>query len=518
MSSQPIQRVNIFNIKNQDDITNFIEHFKRDKVSEVYLNEYRLKRIIDFIGLNISIVLEENYNDKVYNDTFYYHYSSKFNIPLKASKRLSFFKTNDITIDDFYSIERQQVLEDTFIGILILRPLGKVSIGRTLFNPKNIDRVKNHHIRTTRFEVIIVGKSLAIQAFPFSSQDSEVMTCAETTIWALLEYYGTRYAEYKTVLPHEITSSVSKRAFERVVPSVGLSYYQNSQTLKDFGFSPKIYSRFNNGVNIFSDKDFKRFFHYYVESGIPFTTSVLLKQSSKNEGHAIVCIGHSKSRDLNVAPTKNNDIFLIDSSEFYKKYIFMDDNTTPYIEYGFDNFEYYKRPHGIFDETIIKSFIVPLYKRIHLDSSNASKIIYKILLNNNIGLKKSIEDMPDYSEDNPIVIRIFLTSSRRYKVYSALNHKQQLKKLFTQRDYPKFIWVGEISTKKLYEEEKILGEVILDATSYSTEFNYLDSIISIHFLSQVTNKVKYGSMEDMVRGFKNINNDSAYNMYKHNLN
>lgn len=517
MSTQQ-QRITIFNIKTISDIDTFIDHFKTDKISQVYLNETRLKQIITLLGLNISVVIEESYNDKVYNDTYYHHYSSKFNTPLKKSKRLSFFKTSDISKDQFYSKEGHKKLQDTFIGILVLRPLSKVSIGRTLFNPKQIDTLKSCHIRTTNFEVVIIGVSLNIEAFPFSSQDGEVMTCAETTIWGLLEYYGTRYPEYKTVLPSEITNSVSKRAFERVVPSIGLSYYQNSQTLKDFGFAPKIYSRFNGGTNIFEDNDFKRFFHYYIESGIPFTTSISLEKANKKEGHAIVCVGHSSKRDLSVPAAHNNGIYINDSSEFYDKYIFMDDNNSPYTTYKFDDFDYYKQVSSKkYDKTTIKSFIVPLYKRIHLDSSNASKIIYKILLNDKIGISKSIDDFPEYSVDNPIVVRIFLTSSRRYKIYASLNHKEQLKPLYTQRDYPKFIWVGEITTKKLYQEEKILGEIILDATSYSTETNYLDSIISIHFLNQITNKTKYGSIEELIRGFKDIKNKNAYSMYKHNL-
>lgn len=54
----------------------------------------------------------------------------------------------------------------------------------------------------------VLGVKLFIEGFPHSSQDSETITCAETTIWAAMEYFGTRYSDYKPVLPSTIIKTM----------------------------------------------------------------------------------------------------------------------------------------------------------------------------------------------------------------------------------------------------------------------------------------------------------------------
>lgn len=43
-----------------------------------------------------------------------------------------------------------------------------------------------------------LGLKFYVKAFSSSSQDTETISCAETTVWALMEYYGNKYAEYST--------------------------------------------------------------------------------------------------------------------------------------------------------------------------------------------------------------------------------------------------------------------------------------------------------------------------------
>jgi hypothetical protein len=51
-----------------------------------------------------------------------------------------------------------------------------------------------------------------------------------------MEYFGHKYVDYVPVLPSDIITALSNPAFERVVPSRGLSVSQISFALKQFGF------------------------------------------------------------------------------------------------------------------------------------------------------------------------------------------------------------------------------------------------------------------------------------------
>mgnify|MGYP003416546851 FL=1 len=113
-------------------------------------------------------------------------------------------------------------------------------------------------------------------------------------------------------------------------------------------------------------------------------------------------------------------------------------------------------------------------------------------------------------------IRIFLATARNYKE----SRFKSLSKSYIVIDnipLPKFIWVCEISTKELYKENKIFGEIILDATaSKHDKFNQL-------ILLRYPNKLSYKIFEEPLERLKlrlSINRrdlELTYEMYKNNL-
>ena len=86
-----------------------------------------------------------------------------------------------------------------------------------------------------------------VKGFPHSSQDAETISCAETTLWALMEYFGNKYPEYRPVLPSDIIKTLKQVSSERQVPSKGLNIQQMSFALKEYGFGTRIYSRHQYG-------------------------------------------------------------------------------------------------------------------------------------------------------------------------------------------------------------------------------------------------------------------------------
>lgn len=77
-----------------------------------------------------------------------------------------------------------------------------------------------------------MGIKMRVSGFPHSSQDGEMMSCAETTVWSILEYFGNKYSEYRPVMPSDILAALKPFAYERQLPSGGLSFEQISSALK----------------------------------------------------------------------------------------------------------------------------------------------------------------------------------------------------------------------------------------------------------------------------------------------
>ena len=145
-----------------------------------------------------------------------------------------------------------------------------------------------------------------MDAFPYSMQDTEAMTCAETALLNLMDYYGTHFPEYRTAVPSEIAELVHNNRHDRSLPSAGLSKEIISMIFLHTGFSPKIY---DSGA--YKDQDdrkrmtaLRHIMHYHIESGIP--VAVTLREDGGDLGHVLICIGHSTGElfDAETIPMK----------------------------------------------------------------------------------------------------------------------------------------------------------------------------------------------------------------------
>lgn len=440
------------------DLSGKIEYFQ-------YMEDEFVK-FTNLLSFPITIILEKTYVDRTFRDCYYYFYASKHFQVEKNCQRITLFE-GEYTLSDFYNEEKTTKLKNDIIGTIVIRPLIYGAWGRTLIDPKKLNQ-KEFYVRTTKYQQIINGIEFTINAYPFSSQDVEVMSCAETSVWTILNYYGTRYSEYRTVLPSEIISEISLISKERVLPTQGLTYLQKSNILKKFGFSPRVYSR-----DVYGDIETKRVFHYYVESGIPLTISL--------NNHSTVCIGHVKTNSLvssvdsGLKRTIGGYTF-VDSADMHDEYVIIDDNQFPYKLEKYDQFSIYQTSKKL------KLFAVPLNKRIFLEANAAKRIFDKIieLLFDKIDYIRKYWMVISKSKSNAVVERIFLTSSRKYKAFrirTANNAKESA--FYLDMSFPKFIWVMELTTDLHYDDSDsvVLGEIVLDATA--SKYSNFESIIAI---------------------------------------
>ena len=345
-------------------------------------------------------------------------------------------------------------------------------IGRNSISPKAkaipFDSIK---ICLANINASCLGVKLRVKAFPHSSQDGEFMTCAETTTWALAEYFGNKYVLYKPLLPSTLIESLQFHAVERLVPSQGLTIEQISMALSKQDFGCKMYSS--------SNARFKELFTCYLESGLPLAVAV----NGGNIGHAIVCIGRKDIDRRTILQKKT--IFGIDYyvwNESIDEFVFNDDNKPCYQICSFSN------PTPYFSGVNISHFIVPLHKKIYLAADQAIDIA-------NFFVAK------DFKCPSDSVIRTFLTSSRSYREYICRNKdiSSSFKLAYLMIDLPKFIWVTEVSSRVDFDSNKVNSLILLDATSTLTPGDPYASLIFKQNKNNITiyNK-KSRSLQNMI--------------------
>lgn len=255
-----------------------------------------------------------------------------------------------------------------------------------------------------------------------------------------------------------------------------------------------------------SKDKFRRILYYYVESGIPLSLGVLLGSQIR---HSIIVIGHGRlhiersqlQENLYACFDKksNNTVWICDAADAIDEFCIMDDAQTPYklVECKLYN-QYQLR----IDKYIIETMMVPLYKRMYLEAGDASEIFKVILASNEYGIRNlNFEGVVKNDgllglQENPIVVRIFMTSSRslrkcRDKQFADGN--TEVRAWYSSAIFPKFVWVCELSTVDLYSK-KVIGEIILDATSSADA--YTDSLIIVHYPKHIFCRLPQDMIKD----------------------
>ncbi len=445
-----------------EEFLNEIFRFDKETVKAI-LADY-----ISSLRPDLFVLIEFPYVDKVYRDSYYSYYSTKHTKYERDCVRLSFFE-EEVTEGDFFTEPGVSKVRRSFLGYIVLRPLIPKLIGRSMLSPKAFIN-RDFSCCSVRTNASVLGIKLNVTGFPHSSQDGETITCAETTLWGVMEYFSHKYPEYRPILPSTIINTLSSSSYERQKPSLGLQPSQISFALKEFGFGVRIYSSENYG------SEFKRILHYYVQSGIP----VIGALTYDSIGHAVTYIGFGDIQKESVENAKVSitlengilDLNLVESADFSRDLIVIDDNFPAYQRALIEKpTEYYKTAKWSCCK--ISSFIVPLYHKIYLEAALAKQYVLKTLQSRAFG----------FLSNEPVVLNFFLTSSRSYKNVMLQSDSLGIlhKKLLMYTSMPKFIWVAELSTKEMYLNKKTMGFILVDATA--TNQNLEDLIVFIAYPS-----------------------------------
>ncbi len=464
-----------------DEVADFLSAIQMREMTEASVN--KIIGLFRRIQTPVTVVCEDGYVDKAYRDTYYTYFASKFTQFGRDCKRLAFFQGElNPALFHQYDDGTEALLQEHFVGICVLKPIRYGEVGRTILAPAKL-QLPGCYVKTAAFRFHILGHALTVEGYPYSSQDMETMTCAEVSVWSILEYYGTRYPEYRTVLPSEILRELEKLSAERVLPSRGSEFGWMSALFKTFGFTPRLYDRRAFGNDAEQRREFKKLFHYYVESGIPLAVGISGRKREEEVRHSVVCVGHGrKRRAVKAAEIRymgEEQVYpYVDSAFLYEDYVMMDDNRIPY------QVEPFGKLSG-WSESEVRTFAVPLHRYVFLEAGDVSVLVNTIFTDVSLGITGLIPAMGEQvDQNNPLILRVFLTPSGTYRNFRAGHAKDASASTFYGSvRLPEYIWVAEISTYAAYLERRVYGEIIIDATS--GRGSHLESLILIRYLDHL---------------------------------
>ena len=154
------------------------------------------------------------YIDNHYRDTYYSYYASKFYNYERNCIRIHIFSKN---VSEYIEDKDKR-----YWGYFIVRPLPSHPLGHSFIAPAAF---KNDNFICCLCEqsVNLGGVQLSVCAFPHIVQDEEIHKCAESVIWMLLSYFGTKFGSHNTLLPSEIRRKIDFMFGHRLLPSSGLT-------------------------------------------------------------------------------------------------------------------------------------------------------------------------------------------------------------------------------------------------------------------------------------------------------
>jgi hypothetical protein len=348
------------------------------------------------------------------------------------------------------------------MGYSVIRPVAERSLGRTVIDPYLIGRKYTDGFFSLRtpFRTHINGRVVAANGYPYLSQDTDATVCAHATLWGVCRYLSERHSSYAELLPYDLVR-LTATTVGRVVPYRGMTYTDYSKILSDFGCHPVIFPTKSN----FEDKTLKpeafRDLYSYVESGLPMLASF--------KGHVIALIGHTL--DYTRKPTPDAD-GLVDSSEFLKQFIVVDDNCFPYqlLGYADDADNYGARfggNGGPYNINSLLTGVCPLPEKVYLPAPKARKLMRKTLLH----MIEVYGRAAFGKEDEPLVCRLFVTtgsSLKKRKLETAtkdMSAYDQISAFVASLALSHFVWVLEIGPVSLYQKGRCAAEIVLDATA-----------------------------------------------------
>ncbi|EPH0543204.1 hypothetical protein N1I02_003167 [Serratia marcescens] len=251
-----------------------------------------------------TVILEYDYIDKDYLDDYARYYVKGFNNSGYRSARLHFFSMefdhSDIEgyLYEGISIERQERLQLSYLGFMIVKPLPKTFIGRTCLRVyPEINSGIHKKCLSRDYTVDLFGMKLTVSSIAFQEQDKVISACATTSIWSALhaiQWKNTRDIPSRCVITTNAINHINDSS--NSFPNKELS---NKQILRAIDSE-----QLKHQTEYLRDTSWDVFFNkirIHINSGLPLILGgeiFSLEDSGsyvKKAGHAVTILGYKSS-------------------------------------------------------------------------------------------------------------------------------------------------------------------------------------------------------------------------------
>jgi hypothetical protein len=451
--------------------TDFPDIFRKSQVDYIY----RYLKDLDAK----SVLLEPKYVDKDYLEDFNHYYVKCFGNNGFMTARLHFFseELDHQKMTEYLAFGDQggiQILQNSYLGFVVIKPLAKTFIGKTCLKPyptvnQSDDR---KHCLVRDYSVDLFGIPLNVTSVAFQEQDKVVSACATTAIWSSLHAM-----HWKDVRQIPACSEITTNALNHIsgssnsFPNRDLS---NKQILRALDFE-KI-KHHTADISAYSADIFFTTVKTYIDSKIPLILGVDVYRKSEQgltrlDGHAITIVGYKSTNESgNIAIYVHDDRL----GPFAKAgFIELDEEQVePEVSWGLalqekDDNGNWQDPHEIL---VLNSLIIPAPHKVRLPSSFARNTcshiqsIYDEMLNN-IAKTEGEEEVRKYRNNLTFDVSLSEISHIRQQLfnetYTGENAEslQKEKVKFLTGSYARYQWVANFT----FNSECIF-KILFDAT------------------------------------------------------
>lgn len=446
-----------------------------------------------------TIVVENNYIDRDFLEDHAGYYARCFQEYERKCSRLHFFNVS-FSKDDLVNLLKNsdsdinpKVLNDSYIGFSVLKPIPETVIGRTCLKTYSEEDKKRRFPAVCNYQASLFGIPLEVKSLAFQEQDQVVAACATSALWSLFHSSGDSF-NHPVPSPLEITKSATTHSFyhDRFLPNKsGLMVEQMATAIRNVSLEPNFIKLDNAYGNINLNNEVNEFIlkatlYSYLKHGI---SSILIFKLIKNSGgsigfHAATIVGYGSEQTSPPTYSWLNGMQLANSS--IDRIYVHDDQVGPFAKMAFDGD--FTNTNGIFSmhtsfgrlhdpaqnsytdqyRAIPKSLIIPLYHKIRIPFSTILKVISQFdqifesyqTLRRNIFPYRLIWDI--------YLIRV---SNLKEELYNLDNIDGNYRKEILLENMPRFIW----RARGFADQDKAI-DLLFDATDIEQGGFFLRSI------------------------------------------
>lgn len=358
-----------------------------------------------------SVYIDRPYVDFDYRSDLSHFYGRAFRPPPETTERLIFTTSEDV------------------VGISVIRPLPQ-QVGRTLLPPP--EEEARYVTCLCDMPVHAFGFEWEVRGYPFSSQDGEYGVCAHAAIWSIARYHHLRFRTDRYTTSGIIEAAGLRERPDKTARSDGLYGFDIIRAFRGIGLPALQYDIASIPAISNYTETADTVICRYLNSGIP--VAVL------SSNHMLVLIGYGEEA--------SGEIF----------YIVSDDNLGAY--------QRMKIVTGTAPDAW-KLLIVPQPGRMHVNGEAAearAEEVFEDRVRANVGPGHLLAAWLAAPRD--LRVRTYATPSTTYvSGLAARGVPDPIRHHHIYASKGNWLWVAEVQDPSGVEDERVVGEIAVDATS-----------------------------------------------------